>query len=110
MDLCRVKIAGMGYEKERLWVFKIQEESIWEEGDMREEDVIQQEERVMSGTSLKDEIFSLWRKMESDCDILTGVARSLHQQGASRKESWVPVDHLLLMCSHLPPHKALSGS
>lgn len=35
------------------------EESILEEGAMREEDVIQQEERVMSGTPLKDEIFSL---------------------------------------------------
>lgn len=48
-------------------------------------------------------------KMESDCDTLIRVARSLQQQRASRKRNSVSVDHLLLICSHLPPHKASSG-
>ena len=105
-----VKTVGIKYEKEgRVFCFFTSRrqhirggryergyDSAWREGDVR--------------YFLKDEIFSLWRKMESDWDVLTRVARSLHQQGASRKESLVSVDHLLLMRSHLPPHKALSRS
>ena len=54
---------------------------------MREDGVIQQEEREYQELLKKMRFLTNGGRWRGTSDILTGVTRSLHQKGAARKES-----------------------